>query len=439
MPLCHTAIMPIDPIDFSHLRGNLTGISDRALDAHIEIYRGHVDTLNTIEREYQRVDWTKPTNGQGPAPEGVRDLLGMRIGDLRLKPEGMLKDLIDIVNQELQAAGISFQPGWYLGDDGLWTADRATSINIPWFLANPAVWWLVNDRTIKYTAEEIARALRHEAGHAINYAFELWKRPDWLALFGDFTLPYKDTYLSDPTSKDFVQYLHRTGDKHYAQKHPDEDWAETFATWLDPRSGTAVVPGPLAKAKIAYVEALNKAGDLSGDNPNKDGGIRSPYTKLTQTIGQYMGEEKPNSIWSPFSELHRREPHAYNAVVLHETYFGGMGPSTLSGPGPILASYATTAYGSVDSWLMDLRTTAGSTDGWAITVVDQRRSQIRNVLVEDHNSGIPAGCPIILACDVWGHAYQLDHGTRKDIGIAAWLQNVNWDLVEVLLAASLDG
>lgn len=431
--------MPIDPIDFSHLRGNLIGISDRALDSHLEIYRGHVDSLNAIEREYRRVDWTKPADGQGPAPEGVRELLRARIGDLRLKPEGMLKDLIDMVNQELQAAGISFRPGWYLGDDGLWTADRATSVNIPWFLANPALWWLVNERTIKYSAEEIARALRHEAGHAINYAFELWKRPDWTALFGDFEQPYKDTYLSDPSSPDFVQYLHRTGDKHYAQKHPDEDWAESFASWLDPRSGSAVIPGPVAKSKLDFVVALNKAGDMSGDNPNKEPGQRSPYTKITQTIGQYLGEEKPDSVWSPFSELHRREPYAYNAVLLHECYFGGMGLSPLKAPGPLTSFYASGSYGSVDAWLTDLRTTAGSTDGWAITVVDQRRGKLLNVLVEDHRTGIPIGCPLILACDVWGHAYQLDYGTRKDIGIAAWMQNINWDKVEALLIAALGG
>ena len=119
------------------------------------------------------------------------------------------------------------------------------------------LWRLVNDHLFEYTREEVLMYLRHEAGHAINYAYELWRRKDWTQTFGDFRRPYRDVYNPHPWSRDYVRYLHRAGMYHYAQKHPDEDWAETFAVWLE--------GGPwrrryrdwqVALAKLEYVDRI---------------------------------------------------------------------------------------------------------------------------------------------------------------------------------------
>ena len=165
---------------------------------------------------------------------GLQKLLATRICDLELRPEGTLAECVEQVIGELRAKGITFVPAYYLGDDDFWTADRAVSVNIPWYLANPQLWGLVNDHLFEYSREEVLMYLRHEAGHAINYAFELWRRRDWTQTFGDFRRPYRDVYNPNPWSRDYVRYLHRAGMYHYAQKHPDEDWAETFAVWLEP-------------------------------------------------------------------------------------------------------------------------------------------------------------------------------------------------------------
>lgn len=421
----------IEPREYSHLRGRLTGISDYALDAHLQLYRRKCDELNAIERAYPLTDWSRPMEGQGPPPEGLRQLMGMPVKNLRLKPEGELEACLAQLRQEMRAAGIEFWPGFYLGDDSdFWTDNEGTSISIPWFLASEALDWLVNQRTSHYRWDEVMRILRHEAGHAVCYAFEIWKRRDFTALFGDHVQPYRDSYLADPTSSDYVRYLHRTGEKHYAQKHPDEDFAETFAAWLDPRG--AQVPGPAARGKVEFIERLSREGSFSGTPPNQDPGQREPYTKITQTVGDYLGEDRPGAIWSPHAELLRREPAVYNSVVLHEKYFAGLGRETLSAPGPNLSTAAGVSFGSVESWLLDLRAAGAAATGWALGVWDERRGRLMNVLVEGDDRNLLAGQRVLLACDTHEHAYA-DFGIRKDAGIAAWFENVQWELVETLL------
>jgi hypothetical protein len=101
--------------------------------------------------------------------------------------------------------------------------------------------------------DESMRYLRHECGHAINYAFHFYDRPDWKAIFGSFSAPYRERYRADPFSRAHVRHILGW----YAQKHPDEDFAETFAVWLTPgldwRTEYADWP---ALEKLQYVDRL---------------------------------------------------------------------------------------------------------------------------------------------------------------------------------------
>ena len=221
---------------------------------------------------------------------GQQKLLATRISDLDLRPEGTLAECVEQVIGELRDRGITFVPAYYLGDDDFWTADRAVSVNVPWYLANPSLWGLVNDHLFEYTREEVLMYLRHEAGHAINYAFELWRRRDWTQTFGDFRRPYRDVYNPNPWSRDYVRYLHRAGMYHYAQKHPDEDWAETFAVWLE--------GGPwrrryrdwqVALAKLEFVDRIVGIERTCRGNPNNVRlGMRVPYTEIKETVAEYF-------------------------------------------------------------------------------------------------------------------------------------------------------
>src|SRR5262249_39520328 len=99
---------------------------------------------------------------------------------------------------------------------------------------------------------ELLRYLRHEMGHVVNYAYKLYDREEWVGLFGPMTQPYEDEYRPQPFSRNYV--LHLPG--WYAQKHPDEDWAETFAVWMTPRLDwrSAYADWPVARRKLEYCD-----------------------------------------------------------------------------------------------------------------------------------------------------------------------------------------
>ena len=218
-------------------------------------------------------------------------LLSTRICDLDLEPKGVLSECLEQLADELRGNGVTFMPAFYLGDDDFWTTDRAISVNVPWYLANPLVWGLVNDHLNEYSRTEVMMYLRHEAGHAINYAYELWRRKDWTQTFGDFRRPYRDVYSPNPWSRDYVRYLHRAGMYHYAQKHPDEDWAESFAVWLDPESRwrRRYRDWQVALAKLEYVDRIIEVERACrGPAPNLRPGSQSPYTEIRETVAEYF-------------------------------------------------------------------------------------------------------------------------------------------------------
>lgn len=434
--------MLLEPKNYSYLLGNLRGISDRALTAHLELYRRAVAKLAAIDAAYPMVEWVAPgASMENDAP--LNALLATPVAKLKLEPVGPIAECINKVHAELAARGIVFRPAWYFGtsDEDFWTADRAVSVNIPWCFANPPLWRLANKvGGTAYAPEELLRTLRHEAGHAICYAYELWRRPDWRELFGDSSAPYKDGFTPVEGSKEHVEYL--TGVKaHYAQKHPDEDFAEAFACWLDPASNWAeqYADWPVALSKLQYVEALAPAGTGGVFNepaPNLYIGRREPYTMVKGTVAEALGlggvppRAGAPGPWSEHAALLRAEASAYNDVVLHEAHFGMMAPGLEPmrpgpEPGPFLDAVVAN-WGSWESYLLDLRLIAAANDGWALTVLDERRGQVRNAMAERE---VPAGCKVLLALDCHEHAYALDYGLAKYLGIAAQMANIDWILV----------
>jgi hypothetical protein len=137
----------------------------------------------------------------------------------------------------MAAKRIVFQPSFYLTDS--WGCpDRVPIIGIPFYLSDRRLHRIEEEQTGEVEDEKnVMMFLRHEAGHAVNYAYRLWLEPDWVRLFGAFTRPYPEEFRPDRTSRRFVRHIEasRYG-RTYAQKHPDEDFAETFAVWLTPRS-----------------------------------------------------------------------------------------------------------------------------------------------------------------------------------------------------------
>jgi hypothetical protein len=181
-------------------------------------------------------------------------LLQARIKDLRLHLAGTpLERFIHQLNAELEAKGISLRPQCYLSDQ--WGCPSGVPvIGIPFYLADPKL--VSIEAELGGGAEsdqEIMMYLRHEAGHAFNYAYRLYDTEDWQKLFGDYNKPYKEEYKPRPFSRKYV--VHISG--WYAQKHPDEDFAESFAVWLTANSEWQKrYSGWGALKKLQYVDAI---------------------------------------------------------------------------------------------------------------------------------------------------------------------------------------
>jgi hypothetical protein len=129
-------------------------------------------------------------------------------------------------------------------------------IGIPFYLADANL--LQIEDALGAGAEnerDIMMYLRHEAGHAFNYAYKLYESDEWRKIFGDYSKPYVDSYKPHPFSRKYV--VHISG--WYAQKHPDEDFAETFAVWLTPGSNWAErYKGWSALKKLQYVDVIGE-------------------------------------------------------------------------------------------------------------------------------------------------------------------------------------
>jgi len=132
-------------------------------------------------------------------------------------------------------------------------------------------------------SRQIMMYLRHEAGHAINYAYALHKTPEWKHLFGPYRKPYRDAYRPIPFSRSFVRHM----EGWYAQKHPDEDFAETFAVWLTPGSRwRQKYKGWPALEKLRYVDrTFRKLGSIDPVRPR--GRTDITVEEMDTTVGDF--------------------------------------------------------------------------------------------------------------------------------------------------------
>ncbi len=195
------------------------------------------------------------------APPEIQDILSKPIRELGLRLDGSpLERSVQQLHRELERKGLKkFRPACYLTDE--WGCPSGEPvIGIPFYLANPELEKLERELNDLEDQREIMMYLRHEAGHAFNYAYELYKTPEWRELFGSFRRPYREKYRPVPFSRSFVRHLAGW----YAQKHPDEDFAETFSVWLTPGSQWRKrYRGWAALAKLKYVDRMvRRLGDI---------------------------------------------------------------------------------------------------------------------------------------------------------------------------------
>jgi hypothetical protein len=179
----------------------------------------------TRPKDPQEYPWSKWTD---------ETLLSIRICNLGLRLTGsVLEARIDRVHYEPTQRGLIFQPRDYLTTEWL-CPDRVPWIGIPFCPAHSRLRDLERSQILEVegdTEHDCMKLLRHEAGHAINYAYRLYQKSRWRELFGPISEEYnvRDDFPRK-YSRAFVVHL----PENYAQAHPDEDFSETFATWLTP-------------------------------------------------------------------------------------------------------------------------------------------------------------------------------------------------------------
>lgn len=160
------------------------------------------------------------------------ELLKLRLCDLHVRIEGSeLEDRVQRLHSELEARGLAVKPDCYLGDEWF-SPEGSPVIAIPFYLAHPRLKQLELHQMLEVeggTYEWCMQILRHECGHAYDHAYQFSSGDAWVAAFGDRGVEYQpETYRPRPYSRSFVRHLPNW----YAQSHPDEDFAETFAVWL---------------------------------------------------------------------------------------------------------------------------------------------------------------------------------------------------------------
>src|SRR5689334_16787230 len=247
-------------------------------------------------------------------------LLDLRIAQLGVTIEGsVLESRIAELQRELDARGLLFQPHFWLSAEWF-SPDGVPGVAIPFYLAHPRLEKLERSQMLEVeggTPEWCLKILRHEAGHAIDNAYKLRERLRRQQIFGPSYIQYPEYYTPKPYSKSFVLHL----DSWYAQSHPDEDFAETFAVWLTPNSEWRQrYAGWRALGKLEYMDSLMdslRGATAPVQNPEEVdalSGLRSTLRQHYRNKRRYYGVDYPNFYDRDLRRLFSDAPEFANAM-----------------------------------------------------------------------------------------------------------------------------
>lgn len=252
------------------------------------------------------------------------EFLDLRFSDLKLSIVGPLAARVQRLYTNLADKGLKqFRPHCWLSSEWF-SPDGVPGIAIPFYLAHPRLTKLEKTQMLSVeggTEKACLRILRHEAGHCIDTAHRLHRRQRYRELFGRFTAPYPDTYKPKPNSRNFVTHL----DGWYAQAHPAEDFAETFAVWLQPGSRWRThYRGWPAMKKLQYVDELMQKIAASADPaPVRSRRQVEPLSRDQRTLREHYrakrllyGDEFPEFYDADLRKIFSADPrHAHRPTA----------------------------------------------------------------------------------------------------------------------------
>src|SRR6266851_6292373 len=243
-------------------------------------------------------------------------LLKLRLKDLKVTVEGTwLEDCLHNLHDELAERDIRVRPHAWISSEWF-SPENTAGIAFPFYLAHPRLMALEKKKIIDVeggTWSECMGILRHEAAHVLQHSYGLHHRRRWQQLFGPSSRRYPRYYRPNPASRHFVQHLRLW----YAQSHPDEDFAETFAVWLRPRSNwrTRYAGWPALK-KLEYVDEL--MDEIAGKRPPVMTRERvDPLHGLSQTLGEHYQKKQAFYAFKPPKTYDRDLSRLFSADPRH--------------------------------------------------------------------------------------------------------------------------
>ncbi len=164
-------------------------------------------------------------------------------------------------------------------------------------------------------------------------------------------------------------------------------------------------------------------------------GLYAGYVKHTNLIMEQIRELKESDMENKayiMAELRRRLGFEFNGMRMHEYYFtqfeGGAVPLAENSP---LMALAKNRYGEngIEGHVKEVAGTRGI--GWVVVYYDPESKSVHTAFVEDHQIGQLGGLPVLLAVDLWEHAFMVDYlpSQKKDY-VEAFFENLNWSVVE---------
>jgi hypothetical protein len=234
------------------------------------------------------------TSGRRRRWEALSDeaLLDWRLCDLGLRCRGSrLEPSLEQLDRELEAAGLRFRPHAWLSTDWF-SPSGVPGFGIPFYLAHTRLIRLERRQMFEVegaSPQDCMRLMRHETGHAIDWAYRLHHRKAWREVFGPASRPYTASYVPRRRSRSYVHNL----ENWYAQSHPIEDFAETFAVWLRPRSTwrKSYAGWKRALRKLEFVDAL-MAEIADAPPPGRARGRAGGHARFRQTLRQYYRQKQ---------------------------------------------------------------------------------------------------------------------------------------------------
>jgi len=117
--------------------------------------------------------------------------------------------------------------------------------------------------------------------------------------------------------------------------------------------------------------------------------------------------------------------------MLHTTFWDSMAPMGKGGgkPGGTIGDMINKEFGSFDRFKKEFSMAATSVEGsgWAVLAMQECVARPLIMQVEKHNINVYPGFRIIMALDVWEHAYYVDYRNDRAKFVEGFWNVANWD------------